>query len=161
MSKDFNFAADVSIDPDNLDQECLEHAGRYQRYSEEMAKAKVALEKGKRELEVTLALVELAIRRGEGKLTEAMVKALVTTDPRTQLAYEKYYDIKKEYEILNTAVSAFEHRRTNLSDLVRLHAQSYFSSPEARPLVRERKKKQEDNDLTDKAMEILRKAKIV
>jgi hypothetical protein len=157
----FDYKQEINIDPGNLDLECLEHAGRFQRYSQEAAEAKMAMEKGKRELEVTTALVELDVRKQaiakDLKQTESTIKALCTVDPRMTLAHEKFHDLRKNYEILSTAVAAFEHRKTNISDLVKLHGQGYFSSPEPRPLVRERVKKQTDDRINDLAMGVLKR----
>jgi hypothetical protein len=155
----FDFTNDIAIDPDNLDLECLEHAGRYQRYSQECVEAEMAMEKGKRELEVTTALVELDIRKKNenNKITEALVKALITTDPRMALAFEKFQDLRKNYKILSTAVTAFDHRKRTLTNLVSLHGQGYFASPEARPLVRENAKKQSEDTMADLAMGVLKR----
>ena len=155
------YKEDLEIDPDNLDVECLTHSGRYQDMAEIVVDAKDDFDRAKRELDVSLAYIELDIRKNsKEKITEAVATALITTDPRTQLAYEKYFDIKKEYEIIKTGMDGWGQKDSRLKDLVKLHGQSYFAGPtEGRLLTREIKKKQEDNDLTEKAMEILRKGK--
>jgi hypothetical protein len=159
----FDYKKDIEIDPDNLDLECLDHASRYQYYSQEQALVRIRLDKAKRRIDVIIAEANLKVRKkargGDSKITETEIKSLVEIDEDVKKAYDEYFEIKKTYDLLSAAVSAFDHRKRTLTNLVSLHGQGYFSSPAARPLVRQQAKKEMEEKVDKGVAEALKRGK--
>ena len=135
MSKKMNcdFETDLSIDKYKLDEECVTHAGLYYRYSELAANAKNQVGILTDNLKLILGEVNTEIRnkliKQEAKITEALINAEVEKSQKVVDAREELRDAELNLARLQAGVSAFEHRKSQLDNLVRLYCSGYFATP--------------------------------
>jgi hypothetical protein len=133
--EEFDFEKDLSINKFRLDEECLSHSSIYFRYAEAAAKAKTRAAKAKDNLELVKA------ERYDEIKTEFEKKGLKTTIPMMDKAVlsdseviEATNKLRKAEDIsakLDVAVKAFEHRKSELDNLVKLYCAGYYSMPNA------------------------------
>ena len=129
---EIDFQKELSINKYRLDEECLSHSGRYAYYSEACAIAKSNVSKAKDNLELTMAEANIRIRQkfaDDGvKFTESLVTSTITMDSEVKQAKAELRDAEEVYGRLSVAVSAFEARRSELDNLVKLYCAGYFST---------------------------------
>jgi len=126
-------ANELQIDRNNLDREWLMQATLYQRWAEEHAVAQSRRDSLKDELGLVLAEVELEVRQhpaefGIDKVTEAVVKAVVSKDSRVIEANKQYLIARERVAVLGTMVEALNHKKAALENLVRLWLNGYWVS---------------------------------
>ena len=129
-----NYNDDVSIDEQALDVEWLDQALRMGKYCSLVAEAQRELDLAKERLDVVTAELSHGIRSdperyGLSKVTEDSVKSTTIVQPEYQEASRDFITRKYEHAMAQGAVRAFEHRKSALENLVRLHGQSYFAGP--------------------------------
>ena len=130
--KERSFEKEVQINKFKLDDECEIHSSFYLYWNEELADAKAAKDCAEDALSLTLAEAEMHIRKTppEGiKITESVIKALVMENESVKKHKEELRQIKESIYHLEAAVKAFEHRKSQLNNLVSLYATGYFSAP--------------------------------
>ena len=131
--EEFDFEKDLSINKFRLDEECLSHSSVYFRYSEACSEAKTKVAKAKDNLELVKAERSVEIReelsKGDKKVTEALITASVLKDEAVLVATNKLRKAEDVFSKLSVAVSAFEHRKSELDNLVKLYCSGYFSMP--------------------------------
>ena len=135
MPRELNFERDVSINPDALDVELLDHASLFGAYGEEWAQAdrrakRLAERKKTKAAELTMRAQQPNALPDGTKPTVGNVDAYV----RMNIDYQEIVNelIEAEYEAarLKIAVDAFGYqRKANLEDLVRLCLGQYFAGP--------------------------------
>lgn len=131
---ELNYEDDLRIDGHSLDLECLDQAARFMRYSRELADARDRLARAERHQDIVEAE---ANDRARKRLTDPdkkaptvdAVKAAVAVDEAVKKAAAEILDLKHEVDVLQAAVSAFDHRKRMLENLVTLHGQQYFAGP--------------------------------
>jgi hypothetical protein len=74
------------------------------------------------------------------KITEGAISSAINSDDKYNEALKQYNDARGDHEIFKLVVNSLEHKRTALSDMVRLHGQQYFASPETTLTTGERTK---------------------
>jgi len=130
---DLNFEEDLSIDKYKLDQECITHSVLYYRYSELAANSKnqVGILSDNLKLKMGEADIEIRNRftKKEMKFTEAVIRAEVEKDELVIEAREELRQAELNLARLQAGVSAFEHRKSQLDNLVKLYCAGYFSTP--------------------------------
>lgn len=124
----------LSIDPLQLDRDCVEQPERYFRYATRLADARLAYEESRTRQEVIEAEVDAEIRErpkkfGLKNVTEAAIKARIKTVEAYTDAVSEVLRLKHEVDILQAAVTALDHRKRMIEKLVDLHGQNYFSEP--------------------------------
>jgi len=133
--KNMDFEKDLSINKFRLDEECLTHPQRYYHYSELAAEAKNSVGVLADSLKLKMGEANIEIRnrfaKKEVKFTEAVIASEVEKDPQVLAAREELRIAELTQARLAAAVSAFEHRKSQLDNLVRLYVAGYFSSPHA------------------------------
>jgi hypothetical protein len=131
--QELNFEQDLSIDRYKLDQECVTHSQLYYRYSELAAESKnqvgilsddLKLKMGEANIIIRNHLIEQGV-----KFTEAVINAEVEKDRTVIATRDKLRDAEINYSRLQAGVFAFEHRKSQLDNLVRLYCAGYFSTP--------------------------------
>lgn len=128
--EEFDYENDLHIDPDFLDAEFLNHPLVFMKYAKASARAnKEAREAEERVKTLRSELIRDAKESGE-KYTETTLEAYYRNDEDYQAAKQDWIDKTYHADILNNAVFAFQARKTALENLVRLHGQEYFSSPQ-------------------------------
>lgn len=133
--EDLDFEKDLSINKYRLDEECLSHSSIFGKYSLMQIEAKTELSKAKDNLELTEAERNLAFRdefaRNGTKVTESMINSALITDKEVIRAKRKVREAEDVYNKLSASVQAFEHRRSELDNLVKLYCAGYYSAPTA------------------------------
>jgi hypothetical protein len=143
MKKDteLNFEKDLSIDKYKLDDECLSHPVLYYRYSEMAANAKNQAGVLADTLKLRMGEANIEIRnrftKKEIKFTEAVINAEVEKDSAVIEAREELREAELNLARLQAGVSAFEHRKSQLDNIVRLYCAGYFSTPSSSGRPRE------------------------
>lgn len=131
-----SYADDVDIDPDSLDVEWLNHPRLMMRYCRKSAEAHREMDLAKECLDLARATLNQAIRtdpKAYGitaeKVTEASINAAILMHADYQAASTVFINSKFENDVAAAAVRAFDHRKSALENLVRLHGQAYFAGP--------------------------------
>lgn len=128
-----DFEKDISINKYKLDEECLSHSSIYARYSLKEAEAKMAVSRAKDFLELVQAerydALKEAFEKNNIKTTIPMMDKAVLSDSEVIEAKEKLREAEDVYSKLSVAVSAFEHRKSELDNLVKLYCSGYYSVP--------------------------------
>lgn len=151
------YKEDLRIDKYDLDEECVDHSLRYDKWGEAHVEADLRKEKAERRLDVVKAELDEEIRSNPKKYgweedrapTEPFVKAAIARHPRLKEAYKIYYRAKGRAGKLKVAVRAFEHRKRNLTDLCGLHNKQYYSRPYMPPSMSREEKDKLDKEVTE------------
>lgn len=130
------FKGDVRVDPEALDVECVRQAEIFTKWAELAQDAKSRMEALKFDLDTKWALLELKVRKRPGKygletLTEAAVKATVSTHPEYLELARRHQGAREESMWLDRAVAALEMKKRMLEELIKLHGLQYFAGPSA------------------------------
>lgn len=129
-----DFTEDVKIDKHSLADCAEEQPSIYQWYLEETGELKKKKDRQKEKIEYLEAEKDIDIRRNppEGlKVTEAVVKNLVKTDPKIEEEREELRSIQEDLVAFESAVSALEHRNSQLKVLKDLWISGYYSDPDS------------------------------
>lgn len=128
-----NYESDLMIDQNQLDREWKKQPTLFMAYLKESIKAQTESQRAKENLEVIRAELYLLIRSGKErdgvKFTETLIESEIRADKSFQRATEEYSQSVENYKILDAAVKAFEHRKSALENMVKLHIAGYFSTP--------------------------------
>ena len=116
-----DYTNDLAINPMSLDLEWLEQSNLYFRYSEALAQAK----KERRQADGRLLLVKAEIRNTLSKVTEAGVNEAAASTKE----FEEFKEAQYREDVLEGAVTAMQHRKTALQNLVMLAQMNYFATP--------------------------------
>jgi hypothetical protein len=150
------YREDLRIDKYDLDEECVDHSLRYDKWGAAHVEADIKREKLERRIKVIEAEVDDDVRTNPSKYgwnddrppTEPFVKASVRRSSRVRNAYKLYYRAKARAGKLKVGVRAFEHRKQNLTDLCGLHNKSYYSRPYQPPKHSREEKEKLDKEAT-------------
>ena len=128
--------AELHPDPNELDREWVNQPRLRFRYGVRLADARKALSEAKADVELTSVELELTIRSkpakfGLDKVTEAAIKATVLQQEEYTTAKNAVIGAQHEVDVLDAAVSAIDHRKKALEDLVALFLAGYFAKPNA------------------------------
>jgi hypothetical protein len=128
------FAEDIQINKYKLEEECERHSGMYFYWAQKLADAKSELNRAEDKLKLTNADRELFLRSHwnddkYGKMTEGGVKAVLECDSKVIEQKATVNKAQEEVNSLNAAVSALEHRKSELDNLVTLLVKGFYSAP--------------------------------
>ena len=126
----------ISIDQNALDKEWLRQPELMYDYSVQLADARSAMDLAKNKAEVVYAQLDADIRAnptqyGINKISETAIKNAIASEKAYRISQRKVLETRHELDILQAAVTALDHKKQALQNLVTLHGQSYFSSPSA------------------------------
>ena len=127
----------ASIDEARLDREWLNHSEMVHEAIVALVEAKRELEEAKNELEVEDAEMSLFVRKSDPqdwnlqKFTEDIIASLVISSKEHQDAAKAVVQAKYKVDMLAAAVTALDHKKRALENLVDLHGMDYFSPPKA------------------------------
>lgn len=128
----YDIQADVTIDQLRLDREWVKQPKLFLHYSEALAKARTKMDRAKDNVDFVKADLDGIVRddmNANGvKITEASVQSNISIHPDMQAALLSLADARDEVNMMQAAVSALEHKKYALQNLVSLHSQNYFSS---------------------------------
>ena len=128
---DFDIESDLKINKYKLDEECLTHASTYNRYAEMATKTKTELTKAKDKLSLITAQRNIAIReeiaKSGSKVTEKMIESYLETDKEVLKAKKEVREIEEVNATFNAMLDSFDHRKSELDNLVKLYCAGYYS----------------------------------
>ncbi len=123
----------LNIDQNLLDREWLNQPRFFFRYAKQLADARRGYEEAKANLKIVAAEADKKVRdratKMDQKVTEAIVTATVQRREDYREAEQRVFNSKHNVDVLDAIVTALEHRKAALENLVRLHGQNYFSTP--------------------------------
>lgn len=124
----------TEIDPLKLDEEWINQPKKVEKYARRLTEAKFDLAEAKAQLDATAAELAFKIRSkptryGMDKVTDQKVKDAIILQDEYQEALRNYNGLRKTVDLLEGIMTALEHRKKALENLVYLHGQSYFSAP--------------------------------
>jgi len=126
----------LDIDEHRLDEEWIGQAKLYGRWARNAASARRKMDEAKADLELVQAELDLEVRSNPekfdlSKVTENVVKSAILQDTRYVGAQKKVNDARYDYDVAQAAVSALEHRKYALQNLVSLFLSSYYAEPKS------------------------------
>ena len=129
-----NYEDDIKIDETALDVEWLNQPRLCLKYSQELAEAKKEVDQAKEKLDVIRADLDKEIRNnpkkfGMEKITEGAIQSNIVIHNLFRTAETRLTEAKYKSEMIRAAVSAIEHRKDALENLVKLYGQQYFAGP--------------------------------
>lgn len=127
------FRGQLSIDPDELEQECVGQPLLFCQIGELAAEARSDAKKAKEHVEFVKAKLKGEMRTnpktyGLDKVTDKAVEAAVQAHPETQDAISDYVESSKAADALSILQTSAEQRRAMLKNLVELVVHRYFNS---------------------------------
>lgn len=130
---ELDFEKDISINKYRLDEECLSHAGIYARYLSAQADADTAVSRAKDNLELVKSerydVIKAGFDKKGVKTTIPMLDKALASDEEVVEAKNTLRKAEDVLAKLTVAVKAFEHRRSELDNLVKLYCAGYYSMP--------------------------------
>lgn len=129
-----NYEDDMYIDENMLDVELLEQPTLMVKYSRMLAEARQERDLAKEALDLKRAEIDLDIRDDPekyklSKVTESAISNCILMEEDYQEAQKAYNEANYEVNVLQGVVSALDHRKSALENLVRLNGQEYFAGP--------------------------------
>lgn len=137
MSEEFDYEKDLEIDPDFLDAEWLNHPKLFMKYAKESARANAAAKLAEEKVKIIRSELSRDATDDPDRCLGKGVKPTVTAIESYYRGQGEHKKAKKEWvdacyyaDLLAGAVSAFQARKLALENLVKLHGQNYFASPQ-------------------------------
>lgn len=129
----------IQIDEGCLDTEWARHSSCYMDVIEAQVAASEQLDKLRDKLSGTEAIIACDVRRnpemyGAQKITDQVVKEIVASSDKIIVLQSEILQARRQLALLNGVVTAMEHRKKALENLVELYVCNYQSEP--RPLSR-------------------------
>lgn len=126
------------IDPNQLDHECLQQPDLVHQYSMTLAKANIKLKKAMKALEDYRLVLGAKVRDkpekyGVYKVTEGAVATALHRSEKYKQLQTEVEEAEYAVELAWVDVHAIKSKQQSLTDLVKLHGQSYFSSVPTTP----------------------------
>lgn len=157
------FEEDIRIDEDALDIEWLNQPRLMLKYSKISAEAKMEMLLRKEGLDLIKADLDKEIRSdpekfGIVKITETAVSNTIISHKLYKEANTAYLQAQYEADIARGAVSAVEHKKDALENLVRLFGQNYFAGPQVpRDLSYEWQQTQKQKTTNESVSKVMRR----
>jgi hypothetical protein len=133
MNED-KFESFLQIDETVLDKQAAQQPRLMWTYSKMAAKANQKLDEEEAELKVVECEVDEAIRSapekfGLDKITEPAIKRAILRAKEYQKALKNVIKARSDLRLCQAAVATLDHRRTSISNFVKLSEQNYFARP--------------------------------
>lgn len=141
---ELNYQKDKVIDINNLEAEIIRQSDLGVMYAEYYAKCLIQLRKAEEALKIIKADLTMEVLEDPSAIglektpTGAMIEAYYRNHEKHKKAKELYmqaYEAKEYAEVGKKEICVT--RKNMLSELVKLHGQSYFSSPEIPKTIKE------------------------
>jgi len=132
----------LAVDQYRLDSEWVRQSRIYNYYAERAADAKREADEAKSKLALIEAKLRLAIvsspdEYGLAKTTEKVVDAAIVVQPECIDAARDMRDARYNADCIASLLTALDHKKKALENLVSLQARDYFSEPKARGEARD------------------------
>ena len=126
------------IDINQLDKEWVRQPSLIESQLHDAADKRMELDQAKNNLAIVEAQLDSEVRAdpdgfGMSKITEGAVAKTIVLQDEYQTALTTVHDAKYVYDVSMASVQALDHKKKGLEDLVKLHGQNYFSTPQAEP----------------------------
>jgi len=127
------FRGQLSIDPDNLEQECVMQPLLFCQIGELAAEARADAKKAKEHVEYVKARLKGEMRTnpktyGLDKVTDKAIEAAVQAHPDTQEAIRDYIESNRAADALSILQTSADQRRAMLKNLVELLVHNFYNS---------------------------------
>lgn len=122
----------VQFDPNRLDVEWCGQPALRMYWGAKLAEAKADLAEAKANLDVVQAEIDRDIRSDPAKynldkITENSIRNVVVVQDRYRKALGALVDAQHSVDVLQSVVSAVDHRKSALEELVKLRLSDYYS----------------------------------
>jgi anaerobic selenocysteine-containing dehydrogenase len=129
--------SDFVIDKNNLGNEWLRQPILYLKYSQKAADAHRDVDECKNTLEITRAEMSIRMRKDPEKydlvkVTETALSSAVDISEDVKNSQADLIEARHDYEVLQAAVGAMEHRKKALESYTSLFLAGYFGDPKAK-----------------------------
>jgi BMFP domain-containing protein YqiC len=149
-----NVDNDLNIDEDNLEMEWLRQASLYAKYSELVAESEYKMNHTKEKLEILESNLDIDIRKSNSKITENNIKSQIKIDEGRVGLNNLYLKRRKEFFIVSKILTALEHKKKALENLVSMNLNIYYSQPRNSS----KKESEIENNLREKMNEKLNRS---
>jgi hypothetical protein len=129
VEPEFDYDADLHIDPNFLDAEFLGHSEVFMKYAKESARTKKVASFAEEKVKTVRSQVVNRLKTSGEKHTESSIEAAYRLDPDYIKAKEDWLEAVFDADLMVNAVFAFQSRKTALENLVRLQGAGYYSAP--------------------------------
>lgn len=141
--RDKEIELSLQIDRHRLDDEWTQQPRMYFCYAAKLADARQELDRAKTELDLVDAELDIKIRKNPElfdlpKVTESVIKSTIVAAGAHIRANDFVIDAKHAVDVLVAAVTALDHKKKALENMVSLQLANYYSSPKAPEGARER-----------------------
>lgn len=145
------YEKDISIDETALDIEWLRQSDLMRQYGQKVAELRLEMDQASEIVDIIYAELDKKIRDKPedfnlGKITEGIVKSTITDHEDHKDAKRKFLKARYEYEMAKAAVTALEHKKEALKNLVILHGQQYFAGPTVPRILDEERQSFEERE---------------
>lgn len=135
---------DLDVDLLQLHVEWVRQPRLYHEYASKLADAKLKLNEARSVLDIVYAEQDKEVRLHPQKFeiektTETTVKNAVLLTAAYQSADQDVIKAKHDVDVLEAMVSALEHKKKALENLVSLQLSDYFAQPREPKVAREKK----------------------
>jgi len=127
---EFNYEEDLKIDPNYLDAEFLNHSLLFMKYAQESARSNKAAKAAEEHVKTVRSQIIKRCKESGDKHTETTLEAAYRLDPEYIEAKQEWIEATFYADLCNNAVFAMQSRKSALENLIRLHGQEYFSTPQ-------------------------------
>lgn len=127
---EFDIENDLKIDPDFLDAEFLNHPVLFMKYAKASAKANKAAKQAEEKVKTVRSMLVKEATGTDAAKNATTLEAYYRLDPSYIAAKKAWVEATYEADCLVNAVFAMQARKSTLENLVRLHGQEYFSTPQ-------------------------------
>lgn len=157
MPNQQQFQQSIKIDILSLDEEWLKQPLLVHEYSQRWVAADAEMEQLKDELKLKRSEIYLRLREEhEGsRVTEANLNSLVDSNSQIIEINNKIHAKREELGVFRAARDAVQAKGAALENLVKLHGQQYFSTPN----VKEAQKRAEDTGTQQQRVQLRRRSK--
>lgn len=126
----------LQIDEHQLDIEWKNQPSLYYKAASKLADVRQRYDEAKAELDLCYAGLSLQIRDNPdifelNKVTDKSVEACILTQKEYRMAQKELWDAKHKVDVFQARVTALDHRKKALENLVSLRLAEYFSEPRA------------------------------
>ena len=130
LQSEFDYEKDLQIDPHYLDAEFMNHPVLFMKYAQESARANKAAKEAEENVKTVRSIIINDAKKSEVKYTESTLEAHYRTHPDYIEAKDISVEATFYADLCTNAVFAMQARKSALENLVRLHGQEYFSTPQ-------------------------------
>ena len=136
------YEEDLKIDLNKLEEEWLKQPTLYMKYAEMVAQSQRERDKAKEQIELARAELDSMIREnpdrfsgcpqnkdGSYKPTEGWISSVILNQDKYKKVSENFHDLNYNFNVLQGALKAFDHRKKALEMESQLWLGGYWSTP--------------------------------